>query len=399
MEYCQHCIMPANRPGLKLNENGICGACLWQVKKQQINWQERFNELDKIAQWAKKATKSPWDCVLGVSGGKDSTWQALYIRDKLKMNPLLVQYSCSDGTELGRLNLENLTHHGFDLVTVQPNPKVAQKLSKRSFYKYGNIQKYAEMALFPVPFRTAIQYDIPIVFFGENPALEAGDSNAKAKEPWDATSIRYNNTLGGDSYKIWIDEGVSEQDLILYRFPEEEEFNAWGGKGIFMGYYAKWSGYKNADFAISNGLQCLSDDFENIGIPYHHNSLDSNNNGIVNALLKYIKLGFGNTTEFVCYDIRNNRISREEASLLAKYLDGKCHEKYIEDYCKWIDISINEFWKVANSFRGKMWKKSNGVWKLDNPIWEQVSLPNINYREIIKKLHSYPSSNEVINHE
>lgn len=395
MKYCQKCIMPTTRPGLVLDDFGICGACNWHDSKIKIDWDQRKSELIQIANKFKKINTTSWDCVLGVSGGKDSTWQAMYIRDELGLTPLLVQYACSDGTNLGRENLENLVNLGFELITVQPSPLISRKLSKHSFYKYGNIQKYAEMALFPTPFRTAMQYEIPLVFFGENPALEAGDKNATLRDPWDATSIQFNNTLGGHSYKIWLDENITEKDLILYQFPNAEEFSKWGGKGIFMGYYINWDGVFNAKFAIEHGLKTINDQYKNIGIPYLHNSLDSNNNGVVNALLKFIKLGFGNTTEFLCYDIRNKRISREEAALIVKELDGKCHDKYIQSYCDWIDITVDEFWKVANSFRGNMWNPKGSDWKLINPIWEQVDLPNVNYNDLVEKLNQYSINTEL----
>lgn len=386
MKYCSKCIMPATRPGLKLNKEGVCSACLWQDTKQTINWEERKLEFIEIANWAKQTTKSAWDCVLGVSGGKDSTWQAMQLRDEFGLNPLLVQYVSSDGNEIGRYNMENLTKLGFSVLSVQPSPRVARILSKESFFRYGNLHKYAEMVLFPVPFRYAMLYEIPLVFFGENPALEAGDCNSG--EGWDATTIINNNTLGGHSYKIWLSDEIQENDLIQYKFPSKEEFNQWGGKGIFMGYYLNWSGWNNAVFAIKNGMKVNSADYAEIGGHYKHNSLDSDFGGIVNAMLKHVKLGFGNTTEHACYDIRNERITREEAALLAKELDGRCHPRYIRLYCDWIGIDEKTFWQVADKFRGNMWKKdSSNNWILDYPIWEQLNIPkHYNVKDIIHTL-------------
>ena len=58
-----------------------------------------------------------FDCIIGVSGGKDSTRQALFIREKLKMRPLLVccTYPPEQLTDLGAKNLSNLIKLGFDL--------------------------------------------------------------------------------------------------------------------------------------------------------------------------------------------------------------------------------------------------------------------------------------------
>jgi N-acetyl sugar amidotransferase len=363
--------MPATRPGLVLDAAGVCNACRWyEQKKTAIDWAGRRSELQRIADEAKAASNGPWHCVVGVSGGKDSTWQAMYVRDELGLNPLLVQFAASDGTDLGRRNLENLVKLGFSLISMQPNPRVARRLCRKSFFDYGNIVKYSEHALFTAPFRVAIDYRIPLVFFGENPALEAGDRNT-SRPGWDATGIKYNNTLGGQGIDIWLGDGIEERDLLPYMFPTDEEMAHWGGRGIFMGYFVDWYGWENAVFAMKHGLECIDAVPKDIGLPYLHNSLDSNL-AIVNSMLKHVKLGFGHTTEFTSYDVRCGRISRQEAIRLVKELDGRCHARYIRDYCDWIGISENEFWTVADSYRGKMWQRGdNNSWRLIDPIWEQ----------------------------
>jgi N-acetyl sugar amidotransferase len=371
MIYCKCCVMPATRPGLLLDAAGICNACRWyEQKKTAIDWTSRRSELQRIADEAKAATDGPWHCVVGVSGGKDSTWQAMFVRDELGLNPLLVQFAASDGTDLGRRNLENLVNLGFTLISMQPNPRVARRLCRKSFFDYGNIVKYSEHALFTAPFRVGIDYGIPLVFFGENPALEAGDRNT-SRPGWDATGIKFNNTLGGQGIDIWLGDGIEERDLLPYMFPTDEEMAHWGGRGIFMGYFVDWYGWENAVFAMKHGLECIDAVPKDIGLPYLHNSLDSNL-AIVNSMLKHVKLGFGHATEFTSYDARCGRITRQEAIRLVKELDGRCHTRYIREFCEWVDISENEFWTVADGYRGKMWQRGdNNAWRLVNPIWEQ----------------------------
>lgn len=363
--------MPATRPGLVLDDRGVCNACRWyEQKKTAVDWTSRRSELQRIADEAKAATDCPWHCVVGVSGGKDSTWQAMYVRDELGLNPLLVQFASSDGTDLGRRNLENLVKLGFSLISMQPNPRVARRLCRKSFFDYGNIVKYSEHALFTAPFRVAIDYGIPLVFFGENPALEAGDRNT-SRPGWDATGIKFNNTLGGQGIDIWLGDGIEERDLLPYMFPTDEEMAHWGGRGVFMGYFVDWAGWENGVFAIRHGMECIDAKPGDIGIPYLHNSLDSNHGAVVNSMLKHLKLGFGHTTEFASYDLRTGRITRPEAIRLVKELDGRCHPGFVQDYCDWIGISVAEFWSVAERFRGPMWRSENdGSHRLIEPIWE-----------------------------
>ncbi|MEZ4752915.1 MAG: N-acetyl sugar amidotransferase [Bdellovibrionota bacterium] len=389
MKYCTRCVMPSTRPGLRLDESGLCAACKWHESKSSIDWDARIKDLNEIADWARKNSHAPWDCVVGVSGGKDSTWQAMYLRDELGLNPLLVQYSSSEGNDLGKRNLENLVDLGFSLISVHPSPLISQKLSKRSFIEHGNLCKYSETSLFSSPFRAAMAYEIPLVFFGENPALETGDSNLEKGKFWDATTIRHNNTLGGANLDIWLGDGISQKDLLPYIFPTEAEFSQWGGRGIFMGYYLNWSGYRNALYTIQNGLEPHTTEPRDLGNHQRHNALDWDE-VVVNSMLKHIKLGFGHTTEFVCYDIRDGRVTREEAIALVKELDGKCHPRFIEQYCYWVGITVEKFWEVTETFYGSMWEKEKeGSWKLHSPIWEQEPPdPSINIDKIIERLNT-----------
>ena len=103
---------------------------------------------------------------MGVSGGKDSIWQACILRDDFGLNPLLVQFASAEGTTLGRINAEVMVNLGFSLHSVQPNPKIARLLAKKSFFEYGNIAKYSEFALFTAP-SCSTRFPIFLWFFGE----------------------------------------------------------------------------------------------------------------------------------------------------------------------------------------------------------------------------------------
>lgn len=365
--------MPDSRPGLVLDASGVCNACRWHQQKSTIDWDARHAELQEICDQAKRETSGPWDCVLGVSGGKDSTWQAFYLRDVLGLSPLLVQFSSAEGTDLGRYNLEKLTEHGFSLVSFHPSPVVSRALSKKSFFKFGNIIKYAEQSLFSTPYRVAMAYHIPLVFFGENPALECGDGfrreGTQVSAGWDATTIRYNNTLGGAHLDTWLGDGIREKDIIPYSFPSDQELSLWGGRGIFMGYYLNWSGYRNALFSIQKGLRCTPSLPHDIGDYCRYNSLDSHFVS-VNSHMKHVKLGFGHTTEFSSYDVRTGRINRSEAIDLIREFDGRCHSRFIKGYCDWIGITTEEFDAVRDSYRGPMWRRGkSGDWEIEDPIW------------------------------
>ncbi len=388
--YCKTCLTPSSRPGMQVNDDGVCTACQWYEKKKKIDWDLRASQLQKIADWAKSRSRSQWDCVLGVSGGKDSLWQAHQLRDRFGLNPLLVMFVGSDVTDLGRMNAENMVECGFTVLSVQPNPQIAAKLAKKSFVEHGNIAKFSELALFTTPFRTAIEYKIPLVFFGENPALETGDVNVTSAG-WDASGIRFNNTLSGAALDLWLDpaQDITEKELIPYTFPSVEELKDWAGRGVFMGYFLNWSGWDHAVFSMAHGMSHHTASYDDIGGAYLHNALDTNSSGTLNYMLKYFKFGFGEASEQLCYEIRSGMISRLEGAALAKRLDGKAKPQFIDDFCKWIDIDKNTFWDVANGYRGKMWELDGQHWKHLYPVYadyDQNELSKIDTDALLKKI-------------
>ena len=164
MLYCKSCLQPDTRPNTKFRE-GICPACLNSNSLSEINWEHRKKELDQIVDFGRKNNDSGYDCIIGVSGGKDSTRQAIFVKNKLKMNPLLICLSPppQEVSQRGVENLSNLINKGFDCITINPAPETWKKLMYISFYKYLNPFKSTELALHGSVPRFAIAYQITLI--------------------------------------------------------------------------------------------------------------------------------------------------------------------------------------------------------------------------------------------
>lgn len=354
MKYCKKCLQPNTRPGIKFNEEGICYACLYEEEKKNIDWISREKELKEIAEWAKKTAKGAYHCVIGVSGGKDSSFQAVYAKEKLGLNVLLVNSEPDKITEIGKHNIENLINQGFDIIKMRPNPKIIKKLVKESFYKYGNPIKPTEYPLWTSAYIIADKFDIPLVIQGENAALTLGVVNTGLGNDGNALNVNEGNTLAGGNASDWIDKDIKLEQLYMYQFPDKKRLIDKGIQAIYLQYYVKeWSQVYNADFSIARGLfGRTTEDLHDIGRYRRYSALDSDMQ-IVNQMLKYYKFGFGFATDEACYDIREGRISREEAIWLVNEYDGKCGEKYIKEFCEYINITLEEFWKVVDTFVNK----------------------------------------------
>jgi len=363
LRICKKCIQPDTRPGIFFDGNGICGACIWNEEKLKIDWSKREQELQKISDWAKKTSKSNYDCVVGISGGKDSTLQAITARDKLGLRCLLVNSEPEGITEIGKYNIENLKNLGFDVISLRPNPKLMKKLIKRDFYKYLNPQKVTEFSLYSSSYIIADEFNIPLIIQGENAALTLGVSNTGMGKGCDALEITESNTLS-TGWQDYLDvDDVEEKDLYMFHF-NKKRIQDKGIKAIWLQYFLKdWSNNNNAKFAEKYGFKARPSNFNpsTIGTYISYSQLDSDLIQ-VNQLLKSIKFGFGQCLDHVCYDLRDGLITRQEALDLVKKYDGKCSMKYIKKFCDYIEISTDEFWDTANKYRGDMWKNVNGSW-------------------------------------
>lgn len=377
MIYCQNCVQPASNPGLTFNREGICNVCEYYSKdKARVDWEERLSELHRIARWAKTQSKGGYDCVIGVSGGKDSTKQALFSRDVLGLNCLLVNNPPDIITDVGMANIQNLYDKGFDLIKYYANPKVYKHLVKRALAEYGNPQKPSEYTIAAVPIRVAINFGIPLVIHGENSALEMGEPGEFTSDEdlaGSALGFANSNTVRGGNAGDWTDDDIGLKDLLPYKYPDRAEIEGSGVKAIYLGYYLKeFNTFENARFSIRNGLQVKTESLYDIGRYHRYSALDANIN-IINGMIKHVKFGYGSATDKASLDIRAGKITREEGIALVREFDGRCASRFIREYCDFLEMSEGEFRYMIETYRGDMWCKNEwGKWILKDPIWEQA---------------------------
>lgn len=370
MKYCKKCLQPDTRPGIMFNSDGICYACLYEESKKGIDWQAREDELQHIAHEAKEERVkrgNMYDCVIGVSGGKDSTFQAVYAKERLGLKPLLVNCAPDGITQVGQHNIDNLNKisGGFDIITIRTNPNIAKILAKKTFFERGNIIAASEYCLWASAYIIADKFNIPLIIQGENAALTLGTA-LKQEGNGDAFNVVDTNTLRGFNIDELIEgSNISPDEMFFYRMPDIEGMKAKGIKAIWLQYYTKeWSQVYNADFSVARGLLGrMSEDLHDIGRYRRFAALDSDLQ-IVNQMLKYLKFGFGHATDDACYDIREGRLTRQEAIWYVTEYDGGCGEQYIEQACDYMGITKEEFWKVTEKYVNKelFFKNESGKW-------------------------------------
>ncbi|MCW7500773.1 N-acetyl sugar amidotransferase [Leptospira sp. 2 VSF17] len=346
--------MPHTKPDLHIDEEGVCNACRSYEKRVEVDWVARRKELDIIVD-KYRSKGSNWDCIIPVSGGKDSTYQVVRML-QLGLTPLCVTATTCDLSDIGRKNIENIKKLGVDLVEFSPNPIVRAQLNKIGLTEVGDIAWPEHVGIFTIPVRAAVQFNIPLVVWGENSQNEYGGPAAAAEN--NVLTRRWLEEFGGllglRVSDLSATYGISERNLIPYQYPTDEELKRVGVTGLFLGHYLPWDGLANVLIAQANGFHSYGEPCEGSMVDYEN--LDNNLHGI-HDYFKFLKYGFARATDQASLHIRRGRITRKDGMEVVRKRDGKFPWTYLgkplEKMLERIDVSLPEFQKICDRFTNK----------------------------------------------
>jgi N-acetyl sugar amidotransferase len=347
--------MPETKPDLHLDEEGICNACRSFENRKVIDWEKRSKELVAILDRYRSKNASNWDCIVPVSGGKDSTFQVVRML-QLGMNPLCVTATTCHLSEIGRRNIQNLKNLGVDYIEFSPNPVIRRKLNRLGLVQVGDISWPEHVGIFTVPVRVAVQYRVPLIIWGENSQNEYGGPAGDAEN--NTLTRRWLEEFGGllglrVSDLVGVD-GMESRHLLPYTYPTDEQLTFSGVTGIFLGYYLPWDGYANALISQGFGFSTLSTTVE--GSIVNYENLDNLQTGI-HDYFKFLKFGFGRSTDIACLHIRRGRITRQDGLELVRKHDGKFPWSYLgrplQEILDPLDMSLEEFVRICDRYTNK----------------------------------------------
>jgi len=353
MRYCTECVIPSTRPNISLDERGVCNACRAHKSKTSIDWPARENLFTEVAANARERSES-YDCLVPVSGGKDSTWQVLKVLEH-GLTPLCVTWKSPARTAIGARNLANLIDLGVDHIDFQISPRTERAFMLAALERFGATAVPMHMALFNIPLSIAVRRRIPLVVWGENSAFEyGGDDDAREGFKLDRAWLRTHGVTHGTTAEDWISDRLPSKAMNAYHGPSDEELVRAGVVAVFLGYYYEWDPQMTAAVAKAHGFEAgsrprtgfyefadIDDDF----ISIHH-------------WLKWYKFGLTRLFDNLSIEIRNGRISRDRAvEIIAETGDQTPHDD-IEKLCKYLDISTQRFFEIAETFRDpKVWTR------------------------------------------
>ena len=353
MKYCKKCLYPDTKPQLTFNSKGVCSACENAIEKESIDWDVRRQELKTMLNSYKNNDGSLYDCIIPISGGKDSTYQTYIIKEEFGLNPLVVNFHPRDFTDLGRKNIEVLKNIGVDCIEFSANPLVYKKLEKFGLMELGDAAWPEHIGLFTLPVQVAVAYKIPLLIWGENPQQEYGGGKNISSQPF--LDKEWNEKHGGyflDKIKPqdMVKHGIGIKDLKPYIYPSDEEIKKIGIRGIFLGHYLKWDARKQLDVVKKIGFHVHETHTE--GTYTNYENLDTNFVAM-HDYFKFLKYGFGRATDHASIDIRNNRLTRSDGLDLVKKFEGKIPRKHLQEFLNDFQITENQFIEICERFTNK----------------------------------------------
>ena len=358
IKYCSKCILPNTRPYLEFDANGKCN-CAEGSGKANIDWTSRYESLVALAK-SVKSLKRPYDCVIPVSGGKDSTWQVVTALE-LGLTPLCVTWRSPARNRLGQKNLDNLISLGVTHFDVSINPVTEQIFTLKSFERLGVPLVPMHMAMHAITLQIAINFKVPLIIWGENSAFEyGGEEHLQGVELNHEWLLKYGVTHG-TTWRDWIDAELTEQMLAPYRWPSDQEQRDAGVRAVFLGHFIAWDPEKTKSLAEKHGFK--EADTPATGL-YNYADVDDAFLITIHHWMKWYKFGFTRLWDNLSLEIRNGRMTREEAIQYLVENPEPYPEQAIDDFCKFVAISRERFFEIANKFRNpNVWQKDQaGEW-------------------------------------
>lgn len=352
MRFCNKCVMPDTKPDLYFDDEGVCDACRSAERKESlIDWDERRRAFEEIIEKYRSKDGREYDCVVPVSGGKDSTYQTLRAL-QYGLKPLCVSFEPTFPTELGKRNLDNLAKLGVDVIQFRKNPHVYKKMCQAAFKNVGDHDWPNHVGIFTVPITIAVKFKIPLIIWGENSQLEyGGPLRSTESNRLDRSWLEEFGGLLGYRVSDMVDAGVSLSDLKPYIYPGDEELKRADICSLFLGYYFKWDAVSQLEIVKQHGF-VVKEDGPVEGTYTNYENLDCAFTAI-HDYLKYVKFGFGRATDHACLDVRNGRITRDQAVDLVHRYDGKYPSLALPEFLQYMELTKDEFDRIVDSFTNK----------------------------------------------
>ena len=384
MEYCRRCVYPANaRPGIILDEKGVCSGCRLIESRPVIDWDEREKMLIEILEKYRayqREKNNPYDCIVPVSGGKDSHFQVYILKTKYKMNPLLVCYNHTFNTAVGLRNLANLIDKmDCNLVRYTTAPGSAQRIASHMLKKVGDLTWHYHAGIMTFPIKAAVMYDVPLVVWGEEGFSElVGMHNQDDFVEFTKKKRQEHSMRGFEPEDLLNDpeSGLTPYDLAPFFYPSDQELERVGVRGIYLSNFVSWNAHAQTQLVIKKlGFETAQKRERTFQIYGKIDDLHANG---LHDYLKYLKFGYGRATDDASTEIRHGRMTREEGINMVREYDH-VRPSDMDIFLRTVGMTDTDLLNMIEPLRDpSIWKKdASGQWQTKDSVVNHVNDPGV----------------------
>lgn len=379
MKYCARCLYPENaRPTIIFDEEGVCSGCRYHESrsKLEIDWDERLRLLEQILDEAKQIARrrgNSHDCIVPVSGGKDSHYQVWLLKKKYGMNPLLVTFNHAFNTPAGNRNLYNLVEKsGCDFVRYTAGLDSVRRISRHMLQTVGDLTWHYHAGIRTYPFQVAVERNIPLIVWGEHGFAElTGVVSLEDFVEFTRWTRKEHDMRGYEPHDLIGKGGITQQDIAPYIYPSDEDIARVEVRGIYLSNFVYWNAKRQAEVMIKEW------DFAPIAYERErtfnlHGKIEDHAND-VHDYLKYLKFGYGRATDDASMEIRHGRMTREEGMEMVRRYDSR-EPSTLNSYCDFLGITKEEFYQWIDPMRDlKFWQKNReGEWTPSDAVFNHA---------------------------
>jgi len=367
MIYCTKCVYPQRAVNLSVDEEGVCSACRVAEKFEQIPgdfWESRKKKFGEIVREATKNNTSNYDCIIPVSGGKDSYYQTHLMIEEYGLKPLLVTYHGNNYLPEGDYNRDRMRQvFNADHLVFGPSVEVLKKLNRLCFRKMGDMNWHAHCGIYTYPIQMAVRYNIPMMVWGETLWDISGMFDPDDFVEFSAR-VRHEHALRGFEWYDMLNDPVEkliEKDVLWAKYPTDEEILRVGTRGLYIGNFFKWDAYRQTELMKKKyGWKESEKGFERT---YRKiSNLDDRYENGIHDLLKFVKFGYGRASDHSSKDVRSGDMDRKTAVEMVRKLDHVV-SKDLYYWLEYVEMSEKEFWETADTFRdARVWWIQDGKW-------------------------------------
>lgn len=376
MRYCKRCLYPENHPlNLVFDEEGICSGCRVHEEKDILSWSERAEKLRTILEQYRNKSGNNYDCIIPVSGARDSYFIVHTIKNVFGMNPLLVTYNKQYNTDVGVRNLANLRiQFDCDIMTLTVNPETVKKITRATMRRMGSIYWHCLAGQTVYPIQVAVKFKIPLIIWGAHQGIDQVGMFSHLDEVEMTRKYRKEHDLMGFEAEDLLDDDldfIREEDVVQFKYPDDKEIEQVGVRGIYLNNYIRWdTRLQHEEMIKLYGYETAPQNrtFDT------YSDVDCWNYSDVHDYIKFIKHGYSKVTDHACREIRLRRMTREQGiALVQQYIYKK--PKHLDHFLQWLGITETAFYNVIDQFRNpKYWERDEQYcWRFKKLAFEAES--------------------------